>query len=78
MGMSDTVYLSAEVVAAWTLACRACGRAPQADATWLTKSLDPCMNSYFLRHDQGGAIRLYLLDQPSRGKRSAAASWPGG
>lgn len=65
MGLSDTVYVSAEVLAAWTLACRECGRAPHADATWLTKSLDPCMNDYYLRHDQDGAIRLYLLDNPT-------------
>jgi hypothetical protein len=65
MGMSDTVYVSAEVLATWMFACRECGRAPQADATWQTKSLDSCMNSYFLRHDQGGAIRLYLLDHPA-------------
>jgi hypothetical protein len=65
MGMFDTVYVSAEVLAAWSLACRTCGSAPQAGATWQTKSLDPCMSSYFLRHDQAGATRLYLLDHPA-------------
>lgn len=65
MGMSDTLYVSAEVLAAWTFACRACGRAPQAGSTWQTKSLDPSMNSYLLRHDQEGDIRLYLLDHPA-------------
>ena len=63
--MFDTVYVSAELLAAWTFACRACGRTPPADATWQTKSLDPCMNSYILRHDEAGAIRLYLLDRPA-------------
>ena len=65
MGLFDTVYLSAEVAAAWDLRCDACGRAPDADREWQTKSLEPCMNSYFLRHDDGGAVRLYLLDEPS-------------
>ncbi len=65
MGLFDTVYISSDVAAAWQLHCRACGCPPGADLEWQTKSLDPCMYSYFLRHDESGAIRLYLLDRPS-------------
>ena len=62
MGMFDTVYVSGDVAAALRLACERCGAAPLADAEWQTKSLDPSMLSYVLRHDEGGAVRLYLLD----------------
>lgn len=63
--MFDTVYLSSGVVSAWRLQCRACGRLPDAATEWQTKSLHPCMYSYYVRHDESGAIRLYLLDRPS-------------
>ena len=65
MGMSDTVHVSREVLAAFAFGCRACGRVPEPEAEWQTKSLQRCMDSYFLRHDDTGTVRLYLLDRPS-------------
>jgi hypothetical protein len=65
MGLFDTIYVSGDVLAAWRFECRACGRVPPTDHDWQTKSLQPCMCSYYLRHDDGGAVRLYLLDRPS-------------
>ena len=65
MGMYDAVYVSSDVAAAWSLHCAKCHRTPKPDVQWQTKAFDPCMHSYFLRHDEGGAIRLYLLDRPS-------------
>ena len=65
MGMFDTVYVSSDVAAAWKLLCRTCGRPPEAQYQWQTKSLDPGLQSYLLRYDQSGVIRLYLLDHPS-------------
>jgi hypothetical protein len=65
MGLFDTVYMSSDVATAWQLRCGTCGRPPRADFEWQTKSLDPCMHSYFLRYDESGAMRLYLLDRPS-------------
>jgi hypothetical protein len=65
MGMYDTVYVSSDVAAAWSLRCAKCQRAPKADVQWQTKAFEPCMHSYFLRYDEAGAIRLYLLDRPS-------------
>jgi hypothetical protein len=65
MGMFDHVYVSAEAVAALPLSCQKCGRHPSAESDWQTKSLSSCMDSYFLRHDDDGAVRLYLLDPPS-------------
>lgn len=65
MGLFDTVYISSDVATAWQLHCRTCGRPLGADLEWQTKSLDPCMHSYFLRYDESGAMRLYLLDRPS-------------
>lgn len=40
-------------------------RLQHTDFEWQTKSLDRCLFSYFLRHDDNGAITLYLLDSPS-------------
>jgi hypothetical protein len=65
MGLFDTVYVSCEVLAAHPFACRACGRVPVSEAEWQTKSLPSCMDSYVLRRDESGAVRLYLLDRPS-------------
>ena len=65
MGMYDTVYVSSDVAAAWSLHCVKCHRTPKPDVQWQTKAFEPCMHSYFLRYDEGGAIRLYLLDRPS-------------
>jgi len=65
MGMFDTVYVTPEVLAAFPFGCRGCARVPEPEAEWQTKSLYPCMHSYVLRHDQEGAVRLYLLDRPS-------------
>ena len=65
MGLFDTVYVSSDVAATWHLHCRACGRAPGEKFGWQTRSLESCMHSYFLRHDESGAVRLYLLDRPS-------------
>ena len=65
MGLFDTVYVSEDVAAGFGLRCAQCGQAPPADCEWQTKSLDPCMFSYVLRHDEAGAVRLYLLDRPS-------------
>ena len=65
MGLSDTVYVSEDVGAALGLRCAQCGQIPPPDSGWQTKSLDPCMSSYVLRHDEAGAVRLYLLDRPS-------------
>ena len=65
MGMSDAVHVSREVLAAFAFGCRACGRVPEPEAEWQTKSLQRCMDSYFLRHDDTGTVRLYLLDRPS-------------
>ena len=65
MGLSDTVYVSEDVGAAFGLGCAQCGWVPPPDSGWQTKSLDPCMSSYVLRRDKAGAIRLYLLDRPS-------------
>ena len=65
MGMYDTVYVSSDVAAVWSFRCTKCHRTPKPDVHWQTKALDPCMHSYFLRHDEGGAIRLYPLDRPS-------------
>jgi len=63
--MYDTVYVSSDVAASWSMRCAKCHRAPKPDVQWQTKAFDPCMHSYFLRYDEGGAIRLYLLDRPS-------------
>jgi hypothetical protein len=65
MGMFDTVFVSREVLSGLPFDCPACGRVPGPDAEWQTKSLNAAMDSYVLRHDDGGAIRLYLLDRPS-------------
>ena len=65
MGLFDTVYVSEDVEARFELRCAQCGEAPPTDYGWQTKSLDPCMFSYVLRHDEAGAVRLYLLDRPS-------------
>jgi hypothetical protein len=54
-----------EYAAAWSLRCPKCRRASKPDGQWQTKAFDPCMHSYFLRYDEAGAIRLYLLDRPS-------------
>ena len=63
MGLPDTVYLSEDVADAFDLKCPRCGNAPAGD--WQTKSLDPALLDYFLRRDDNGAFRLYLLDRPS-------------
>ena len=65
MGLFDTVYVSEDVAAGFELRCAQCGQAPPPNSEWQTKSLDPCMFSYVLRHDEAGAVRLYLLDRPS-------------
>ena len=65
MGLFDTVYVSEDVAAQFQLPCTRCGQAPPVNHEWQTKSLDPCMFSYGLRHDEAGAVRLYLLDRPS-------------
>lgn len=65
MGLFDTVYLSSAAVAAWRLRCDACGRVPDKAIPWQTKSLDPCLYSYYVRPDESGAVRLSLLDPPS-------------
>jgi len=65
MGLFDTVYVSEDVAAGFELRCAQCGQAPPADYGWQTKSLDSCLLSYVLRHDEAGAVRLYLLDRPS-------------
>jgi hypothetical protein len=65
MGMFDTVYVSREVLGAFPFACRACRRVPEPGDEWQTKSLQSGMDSYFLRNDEEGAVRLYLLDRPS-------------
>jgi hypothetical protein len=65
MGLFDTVYVSEDVAAGFELRCAQCGQAPPANYEWQTKSLDPCMFSYVLRHDEACAVRLYLLDRPS-------------
>ena len=65
MGLFDTVYVSEDVAAGFALRCAQCGQAPPANYEWQTKSLDPCMFSYVLRHDEPGVVRLYLLDRPS-------------
>jgi hypothetical protein len=64
MGLFDAVYVSGDVVARWGLRCASCGCVAPADADWQTKSLDPCMHEYALRHDDTGAIRLFLLERP--------------
>ena len=65
MGMFDTVFVSREVLSGLPFGCPACERVPGPDAEWQTKSLNAAMDSYVLRHDDRGAIRLYLLDRPS-------------
>jgi hypothetical protein len=65
MGLFDTVYINTDVLARWRLHCSACGKPASTDLEWQTKSLNPCMHSYFLRYDESRAIRLYLLDRPS-------------
>lgn len=65
MGMFDTVYVSRDVAEAWRLQCPKCEKPPAVDCTWQTKALDPAMYSYFLRYDDAGVIRLYLLDPAS-------------
>lgn len=65
MGMYDSVYVSDDVTVQWGLKCDACGRAPSSHLEWQTKSLDPCMDSFLLRQDENGSVRLYLLDAPS-------------
>ena len=65
MGLFDTVYVSEDVAAGFGLPCAQCGATQPADYEWQTKSLEPCMFSYVLRHDEAGAVRLYLLDRPS-------------
>lgn len=65
MGMYDTVYVSSDVAVAWKLHCMKCHCTPKSDVQWQTKALDPCMRSYFLRYDEAGAIRFYLLSRPS-------------
>ena len=65
MGLFDTVYISRDVAASWDLRCPKCGQRPGENQDWQTKALDPCLCDYFLRRDDAGAIRLYLLDRPS-------------
>lgn len=65
MGLFDTIFASGDVSATLQLRCAACGALPDTEAEWQSKSLDPCMHSYLLRHDQAGDIRLFLLDPPS-------------
>jgi hypothetical protein len=65
MGLFDIVYVSGDVTAAFELRCAQCGQALPPDHGWQTKSLDPCMFSYVLRHDEAGVVRLFLLDRPS-------------
>lgn len=65
MGLFDTIYVNGDVGAAWKLECPKCRDAAKPEIDWQTKALDPAMHSYFLRHDEGGAIRLYLLERPS-------------
>jgi len=65
MGLYDTVYVSEDVAAVFTLHCPKCGQAPAPDSEWQTKSLDEGMASYVLRRDEAGVVRLYLLDRPS-------------
>jgi hypothetical protein len=65
MGPFDTIYLSSAALSAWRLRCVACGRVPGHATQWQTKSLDPCMHSYYIRPDETGAVRLFLLDPPS-------------
>lgn len=65
MGTFDTIHVSNAVAADWHLNCRTCKRLLNTDCEWQTKSLDRCLLSYLLRHDDNGAIRLYLLDCPS-------------
>jgi hypothetical protein len=64
MGLFDTVYIQSDVAAAWNLRCHACGQVA-ANLEWQTKSLDPTMSDYFVRYDNFGSVRLYLLDRPS-------------
>ena len=47
------------------LHCRSCGRPSGTDFERQAKSFDSCMQSYFIRYDESGAVRLYLLDRPS-------------
>jgi hypothetical protein len=63
--MYDTIYVSTDVAAAWNLQCTKCHRMSNSEVQWQTKAFDPSMHSYSLRHDERGAIRLYLLDRPS-------------
>lgn len=65
MGMFDTVHVTPEVLAAFPFACAACGRRPEPDDEWQTKSLQSGLDDYLLRHDERGVVRLYLLDRPS-------------
>lgn len=65
MGLFDTVYVSSDVAAEFRLRCDTCGRAAAPVEGWQTKSLDSCMLSYFMRHDEKGAARFYLLDRPA-------------
>jgi hypothetical protein len=65
MGLFDTVYVNSDVASTFDLKCGHCGRIAPADHEWQTKSLDPGMVSYLLRHDDRGAVRLYLLDRPT-------------
>ena len=63
MGLFDTVRIGADVAAEWKLGCSRCGHPVAADAEWQTKSLDPGLDEYFLRHGEGG-ICLFFLDPP--------------
>jgi hypothetical protein len=63
MGLFDAIRVSSDVAAEWKLECPRCRRAVSAAAEWQTKSLDPAMCAYLLRHGEGG-VRLYLLDPP--------------
>ena len=64
MGLFDTVYVCGDIAATWDLHCGSCGVASPAESAWQTKSLDPCMYNYYLRHAERGEIRLFLLDRP--------------
>lgn len=65
MGMFDTVQMSADVLGDWSVCCRSCGTLVSGQAQWQTKSLEPCMADYYLRHAEGG-VRLFRLDAPAK------------
>lgn len=64
MGLFDTVRISADVASQWKLRCDECKEALGPDLSWQTKSLNPAMMNYYLRHGEG-SIRLYRLDPPT-------------